>query len=284
MSEPFDPVSTIMDNQAYNLEEPKPVVIDEENIQTPVYSPPPKPVISKPIVEYIPFWGENPNVVFNPTYFFEFFPSDSMTFNQKLNAITRTVIIMTALSFLYTGNSRIITISTITVVCIFLLHYSNSQKEAQNEGFHPDGTPISKLYNRHGPIVDVEGNPDVAFSKSTDENPLSNVLLTDYDYNVDKKPAPPSFTSEGRNTILDETKKTVQALNPDQPNIDKRLFNDVTSNLDLEQSMRQFYSTANTTIPNDQGSFAEFCYGDMISSKEGDETALARHNPRYTNY
>jgi phospholipid N-methyltransferase len=78
--------------------------------------------------------------------------------------------------------------------------------------------------------------------------------------------------------------KTIQSMHPGQPNIDKKLFQDVTDNLELEQSMRQFYSTANTTIPNDQTSFAEFCYGDMISAKEGNAFASVRNNPRHNLY
>jgi hypothetical protein len=38
------------------------------------------------------------------------------------------------------------------------------------------------------------------------------------------------------------------------------------------------------TIPNDQGAFAEFCYGSMISCKEGNNFACARNMSHYTNY
>ena len=38
----------------------------------------------------IPFWLENPNVLFQSDYMFEFFPVESMMYSQKLNAITRT--------------------------------------------------------------------------------------------------------------------------------------------------------------------------------------------------
>jgi hypothetical protein len=41
-----------------------------------------------------------------------------------------------------------------------------------------------------------------------------------------------------------------------------------------------FYTTPNTTIPNDQKGFAEFCFGDMISCKQGNEMACQRFNPR----
>ena len=119
---------------------------------------------------------------------------------------------------------------------------------------------------------------------SNGKDPLSNVLISDYDYNPNKKPAQPSYTKEGKNSILEETKKTIQLLNEGHPDIEKKLFQDVTDNLELEQSMRQFYSTANTTIPNDQDSFVQFCYGDMISNKEGNQFAAVRNNPRHNLY
>ena len=40
----------------------------------------------------IPFWFENPNVILNTKYITEFYPEESMTLNQKLNAISRTVL------------------------------------------------------------------------------------------------------------------------------------------------------------------------------------------------
>ena len=75
----------------------------------------------------------------------------------------------------------------------------------------------------------------------------------------------------------------VAEANPGQPDITDKLFNDLASGITFEQSMRQYYTTANTTIPNDQGSFADFCYGSMVSCKEGNEFACSRNNPRYTN-
>ena len=51
--------------------------------------------------------------------------------------------------------------------------------------------------------------------------------------------------------------------------------------------MHAWYPTANTTIPNDQKGFAEYCYGDMISCRdqENNELACTRNMPpRWTNY
>jgi hypothetical protein len=63
-------------------------------------------------------------------------------------------------------------------------------------------------------------------------------------------------------------------------NVDPRIFQGVNNELDLEYSMRNFYTTASTTVPNDQEGFSKFLYGDMISAKEGDLTALAHQHPR----
>jgi len=48
--------------------------------------------------------------------------------------------------------------------------------------------------------------------------------------------------------------------------------------------MRQFYPTANTKIPNDQTAFAEFCYGNMPSCKDGTGLQCVKDNSRWINY
>ena len=48
----------------------------------------------------------------------------------------------------------------------------------------------------------------------------------------------------------------------------------------FEESMIPFHTYANTQIPNDQASFADFCYGGMVSGKEGNDFALLQNAPR----
>ena len=262
------------DALTYNLEDSTPkmvetVDIDEPKTTTPSVAPVTsniKPPSSRLKKKEIPFWTEDPNILVKPAYIMEFFPVSDMTFNQSLNAITRTVVVMTVITYLFTRNTRILSIALMTI--------SNDKYVFDPVDRH------KKLFSYQGPIVDVEGDFDATFDKPTPDNPLSNVLMSDYDYNPNKKPAPPSFTKSGNDVIAQNTKDMVQDLNPGQPNIEKKLYNDINTNMELEQSLRQFYSTANTTIPNNQAGFAEFCYGDMISGKEGNAIALTRDNPR----
>jgi hypothetical protein len=73
----------------------------------------------------------------------------------------------------------------------------------------------------------------------------------------------------------------VDELHPEEPQISKKLYQSLDDNLTLEQSLRPFYSNPSTTIPNDQSSFADFCYGSMVSCKEGNAFACARNLARH---
>ena len=52
------------------------------------------------------------------------------------------------------------------------------------------------------------------------------------------------------------------------PDMNKKLFRDLGEHENFQNSMRPFYSMPNTSLPNDQKSFTDYCYGDMHSKKE----------------
>jgi len=234
------------------------------------------------VKDVVPFWSENPNILLDQRYIFEYFPVEPMSYNQKLNTITRITITLTLIGFILSQNIRIIIIGLITIGTIFLIHYyhtieDDKLKFKKTEGFLSN-VASDYLDSKH---IIINDN---TFQEPDSSNPFSNVLMTDYDYNPNKKPAPPSFNKNINSKILKEAKQLVVEANPDQPDIADKLFKDLGEQLVFEQSMRQFNSTSNTTIPNDQGAFAEFCYGSMISCKEGNNFACARNLQHYNNY
>jgi len=248
--------------------EPNTQSADDSDIQTNNNSPPVNKTKPK-----IPFWSENPNIILNTSYLLEFFPTDTMSYSQKLNAISRLVLAMTIIGFFLTGSIRIIIVAGITLFSIYLLynHHIKSKDTSKDlEGFE---NPALDMLKNMGKST----SPEV-FDKPSPENPFSNVLMNDYDYNPHKKPAPPIAKPEISDNILTDAKSMVQKLNPGQPNIADKLFRDLGEQFVFEQSLRPFYSTASTTIPNDQSGFADFCYGSMISCKEGNLFACARNN------
>jgi len=235
--------------------------------------------IKKP--DPVPFWSNNPNVLFQSEFITEFFPVVGMSLSQSLNAITRTVIILSIIGFIMTRNLSFIGVLAITMTAIYF-YYVTQKKD---EGFENAGLAIvnDASYNKNNKLVPGFNSSNSVFDKASSSNPFSNVLLPDYDMNPNKRPAPPAGTESVYNTILAAAKQTVSEINGDQPDIADKLFRDLGENLEFEQSMRNFYSNSSTTIPNDQAAFAEFCYGSMISCKEGNAFACARNLERHTN-
>lgn len=222
-------------------------------------------------INNIPFWYQDPNILFHKEYFFEFFPLNEMTYYQKLNALSRSIIFLTIIIFIFTRSLALVGVSMITMLSIYIL-YSNS-KEGFSASPQPNPT-IDYLKEAGIPI------PNNMFNKPTSKNPFGNVLVTD---SVKRKPAPPIDNYQNKNDILSQAKKLVQEANPGQPNIADKLFKDLNEELNFEQSLRPFYSNANTSTPNDQGAFAEFCYGSMTSCKEGNVFACAKNLSNHQN-
>ena len=96
-----------------------------------------------------------------------------------------------------------------------------------------------------------------------------------------------NYNSMSNNNIINKFKKTLNNENNTKTSkISEKLFADTCTGMDtrynnitFNDSMQRFYSTANTQIPNNQKGFAEWCYGNMPSAKEGDPTALINNAP-----
>jgi hypothetical protein len=240
-----------------------------------------------PLIKHIPFFTEDPNVLFQQAHIFEFFPTEGMSYNQKLNAISRTVLVLTIISFVFTRSIRTILVSAITLTAIYIMHFYHTKEQQKVESKKMSNEPMVEGFSGPALAYYTENNipaPTDLFTIPDSSNPFSNVLMTDYDYNPNKKPAPPAFAKDINKQILAQAKQLVNDANPDQPNISDKLFKDLGEQLMFEQSLNAYASNPSTTIPNDQGAFAEFCYGSMISCKEGNKFACARNMSHYTNY
>jgi hypothetical protein len=255
----------------------------------------PNETVAKPFVNMheptddkktIPFWTQNPNILFQHEYIFEFFPVEDMTYNQKLNAISRTIILLTIIGFAFSQSVRTLLIGAITLTAIYIMYFYHTKESDKVESKKVDKKSVEG-FEGPGQAYFLDNNipiPTDVFDTPNSSNPFSNVLVTDYDYNPNKKPAPPAFNQNVNADILKQAKQFVNDANPDQPNIADKLFKDLGEQLEFEQSLRPFNSNPATTIPNDQGAFADFCYGSMISCKEGNKFACARNTSHYSIY
>ena len=217
-----------------------------------------------------PFWLQNPNVLFNSQ---QIWPVHGMTFEEKLNAITRLILGLTVLGYFATRTIKIPLTGLATLGAIVLLYFAHQRQTATTavEGF--TDTDLYKMLRPN-------------YTEPSVTNPVMNVLLPEISDNPLRKPAAPAYLPVIESTINEQTKLMV-AQNFNDPNIDERLFKDLGDNFNFDQSMRAWHPMPSTTVPNDQQSFADYCYGDMISCRDtnNNEVACTRSMPpRWTNY
>jgi hypothetical protein len=233
----------------------------------------------------VQFWTNDPTILFNKEYIFELWPTTNMCYEQKLNSITRLVILITILGYILTMSKRILAVGAMTLVVIFILFTMRKQKvtkEMVSEGFNIKGNEETGMFNKKlDSYVDPITLNEVLkseFQEGTKKNPFSNVLLTQIMDDPNRKSAPPSFNVDVDSDITTNVKRTVQMLNPSIINTNKQLFGDLFQKFELDQSSRAFYSMPNTRVDNDQGAYAQYLYSDLkYSGKESTpEGAIAR--------
>lgn len=218
----------------------------------------------------VAFWVSDPAILFRKGKVTQIWPRPSMSSDEKLNAITRLVLILTILGYLVTRTARIIITGIVTVIAIVILRKAQRVQEVREstKKVGKEGFTAPHVYTM---TKDMYTNPSV-------KNPVMNVLPPERKYNVQRKPAAPAFNPAVVKDIDQNTQDFVLS-NLGDPRLRKKLFQDLGDSFTFDQSMRAWYSTPNTQIPNDQGAFAEYCYGDMISCKEGDPLACQRNMP-----
>lgn len=248
------------------------------------------------------FWLNDPTILLKKDKMFNFLPKNIMSFSEKLNAISRTIIILTTLGYLFTKSFNILVSGIVTLIVIVILFKSKNKK---------------LLLGKEGyDNIQAENFAKLAktLTSPTDKNPYMNFMLTDYKDKPEKKAALPLFNpkvsikskmktmenlgkkfpgpkgdtqSDLQKTALQfkyrmksneekesdfNKKKNIYEFEKSKSNMDdkmrQKIFKNLGDSMDYDNFSRNFHTMPNTTNPNDQKAFAKFCYGDMKSCKE----------------
>lgn len=224
----------------------------------------------------VSFWLKDPTVLFDNTMILELYPNKNMSSSQKLNAITRLVILLTLLAYAFTKRETFLLSGFLTLIGIVVFWNYKVKTEQENikEGLTErcNKENLMNLVNN-----DSENNNQQNQTKPTKENPLMNVMITDYVDNPNKKPALNGYEDNVEHEINEKTKDFVAEQFDNDPKIKEMLFNDLSESVEFTQSMRQFHVNPATTIPNDQDAFAKFCYGGAPSCKDNNSLACEKN-------
>ena len=168
----------------------------------------------------------------------EFWPSKFQNHEDKISSLLRFILYSGTLLSLHHQNSSYVLVA---VILIFLIAIC-----IENKNYKPKKNNVHRFTNPQ-----LMKNVQQDCQKPTEENPFANVMLTDYTDNPDR---PPACSSD---EVADDIDKKFR----------KNLFMDIDSIYQKENSERQFFSTSNTTIPNDQVNFARWLYEPELNCK-----------------
>jgi len=190
------------------------------------------------------FWLDDYKILFYSNRLTEFFPTINMTLIEKLNAIFRLSIYLSILLYLLTNNYLYFYIMIIIGIFTVFIYYN--QKDNIELYFNSiNNSNDNQIIHR---VIDEKTDIE-----PTTENPFMNInLITD---NKEK----PSATKSWNNN---EIKKDIE------DKFNYNLYRDVGDLYGKSNSQREYYTMPSTTIPNEQTSFAKWCYSVGPTCKE----------------
>jgi len=192
-----------------------------------------------------PFWVNDYKILFYNQRLTDFFPTINMTLIEKLNAIFRLSIYLSIILYLFTSNYLYFYIMIIVGLFTYFIFYN--QKDNLELYFNSDkNDPENSIIKSD---IDNKNNK----IKPTTENPFMNInLITD---NKEKEAAPSSWNNENMQKEIEDK-------------FGYNLYRDVGDLYGKSNSQREFYTMPSTTIPNNQTSFAKWCYSVGPTCKE----------------
>ena len=190
------------------------------------------------------FWSSNYKVLFTNNNLSKFLPNVEMTNVEKLNALMRLGIYLGLALFIFTGNTEYLLI--IVIIAAFTYYLYTYQKDNIELFFNSiENSNFNKIQDSLL-VKDSVITPTV-------NNPMMNINLITSDKT--QEAAPTSWND-------DELKEKIEEK------YNYNLYRDVGDLYGKSNSQRQFYTMPSTTIPNNQTSFAKWCYSTGPTCKE----------------
>ena len=172
-------------------------------------------------------WFMNPNELLDISKLYDFYPTDTMNYSAKLNSFMRFTVYFSIIIYLLKKTTKVFYSIFFGGVLTFILY--RFKKEIFQEEKE-----------------DFEDHQNMKCTSPDENNPFMNVLVSDYHTNPNRKEA----CDVDEDKVKDKMEK----------NFYKNLYRGVDEVFENNYSYRQFYTTPNTTIPNDQEGFAKWLY------------------------
>jgi hypothetical protein len=180
----------------------------------------------------IPWWND-PAILFNKEHLLNFFPNPDAPISTAYNAIVRFTIYGAVILFAVSRNTNYLIAIPIVLLLTYLLYQVSPPKEHMMS--------LKEQY------LSYTG------TKPTPNNPLMNVQVHEYSTNPNRDKASNSTNPQVKAEITDNLYAGSQVMDLAEAR-DKKFFE------------RQFITTANTSVPNNQENFSKFLMKDVFKA------------------
>ncbi len=197
-------------------------------------------------IESDSFWLDDFKILYDKTRISQFFPTYDMTLIEKLNAMTRLSILLSMILYLATRNYHYFFI--MIMVMLFTVFIFKTQKE--NMELYFNSYPNSDVNSVNEKIWNEDHKKKI---EPTVNNPFMNINLITDDKTM---PQAPKIWNDP------ELKKKVEEK------FDYNSYRSVSDVYRKDNAELYFYQMPSTTIPNEQTSFAKWCYQTTATCKE----------------
>jgi len=187
-------------------------------------------------------WFEDPQQLIRSDQVTQFWPNQDQTPEERINTASRFIIYACCIIYITRRDPRIFVLGITVLSVLYIMYKSKMVKE--------------------GYSLNINGGCQLP----TQENPMGNVLMTDY------TDAPNRLEA----CYYADVKQSVKNYLDDRIPYDAGRSRSALPKYQRNAAARQFVTTPVSKIPGDQTAFAEWCYG----PKNGD---LCRNNPQMCN-
>ena len=178
-------------------------------------------------------WFLDPLELFKNDRILKFWPNKQQDIPERVNSTTRFILYASTVIYLLKRDSRVFIMAFVALTVLFLLYRG---------GVIAPNSSVVPAYSN--------GSHNGCQAPSMD-NPLANVLLTDYVDRPNRSPA----------CYYPHVQHEVKRFLDDTIPYDSGRSRSPLPQYHRNAVSRQFVSQPTTTIPGDQMGFAEFCYG-----------------------
>lgn len=197
-------------------------------------------------------WFDNPQELIDHKKVLQFWPTNKQTAEERVNAASRFIIYAACFIYLIRRDPRIFVLAATVLGVLYVMYNSGMVKEG------------------HARPTVIEKNAESTCVMPTDDNPMGNMLLSDFTDRPDRPSA--CYHSSVKNQISNSLENRTKYM----PGRSRTSLPAYQANA----MARQFVSNPVTAAVGDQTGFAEWCYGKKLGPTCKTDSTYCNPNAR----